>query len=117
MKQPLTIIRGTTQVINISVNNEDGTPYTLTGGEILRFGVKKKPEDSDDLLVVKKELTAANLDDGVYVLTLLPVDTKALPFGSYYYDVGLQSGNNYYNVIECSEFILAYNITLPEVTT
>lgn len=117
MKQPLAIIRGTTQVVNISVNDPGGGAYKLTAGEVLRFGVKRKPEDPDSECVIKKELTAENLDDNVYVLTLLPADTRDLPFGSYFYDVGLQSGNNYYNVIECSDFVIGYNITAPEVTS
>ena len=117
MKQPLSIIRGTTQTISIAVMNEDGSAYTLADGETLRFGVKRKPEDDDSLCLVKKSLTSDNLDNGLYILTLLPSDTKDLPFGNYYYDVGLQSGNNYYNVIECSDFIIAYNITLPEVSS
>lgn len=117
MKQPLSIIRGTTQVVNITVKDPDGGAYQLTTGEILRFGVKRRPEDPDSECVIKKVLTAENMDGGVYVLTLLPTDTRDLPFGSYFYDVGLQNGNNYYNVIECSDFIIGYNITAPEVTS
>lgn len=113
MKQPIRMIRGTTQLINITVNNIDGSTYALADGEILRFGLKKLPED--DKCVVEKELTNANLDEGVYVLTLLPNDTLGLDFGTYYYDVGLQSGTTYINVIECSEFTIGYNIT--EVST
>lgn len=117
MKQPLSMIRGTTQTINISVKDTDGAAYQLADGEVLRFGVKQKPEDSDSNCLIKKELTIENLDEDVYVLTLLPSDTQDLDFGNYYYDVGLQSGTNYYNVIECSPFIIGYNITLPEVTS
>lgn len=67
MKQPLTIIRGTTQTITIAVKNDDGTAYTLADGETLRFGVKRHPEDADSLCLVKKSLTAASLDNGLYV--------------------------------------------------
>lgn len=117
MKQPLSIIRGTTQTINIAVRDESGATYSLADGEVLRFGVKKRPEDPENQCLIKKELTIENLDGAYYVLTLLPTDTKELPFGTYHYDVGLQSGTNYYNVIECSDFNLCYNITLPEVTS
>lgn len=117
MKQPISMIRGTTQPINIIVRDPAGAIYQLTDGEVLRFGMKKKPEDPESECLVKKELTIEHLDGDFYVLTLLPSDTKDLPFGTYYYDVGLQSGNNYYNVIECSEFKIGYNITLPEVTS
>lgn len=109
MKQPISMIRGTTQTIEIKVYGPDGLPYIISGDEVLRFGVKRNPEDNEYL--IEKELTAANLDGDVYVTILVPNDTKGLEFGNYYYDVGLQVGENYYNVIECSDFEIGYNIT------
>lgn len=118
MKQPLSMIRGTTQSISIAIKASDGTDYVLSDGEILRFGVKKRYDTTGSAYLIEKELTAENANgSGAYVLTLVPSDTEPLDFGTYYYDVGLQSGNNYYNVIECSKFHIDYNITLPEVIT
>lgn len=118
MKQPLSMIRGTTQSISIAIKASDGTDYTLADGEILRFGVKKRFDNLSGAYLIEKELTAENRNDtGAYILTLIPSDTEPLDFGTYYYDVGLQSGTNYYNVIECSKFQIEYNITLPEVIT
>lgn len=110
MIQPISIVRGTTQMVNIDLVDAGGTPYSLGADEVLRFGVKRCPEDEDYLLV--KELTAENQDEqGTYVLILEPADTCTMKFGRYYYDVGMQSGEQYYNVIECSNFHLRYNIT------
>lgn len=113
MKQPISMIRGTTQTISIKVNGADGSPYTFLEGDVLRFGVKKNPKDSEYLIM--KELTSANLDeDDSFILILEPSDTIGLDFGSYAYDVGLQTGQSYFNVIECSDFEVTYNITEVE---
>lgn len=107
------MIRGTTHPINVSLRDPSGAVYTLAEGEVLRFGLKRHPEDKECL--IKKELTSAHLKDNVYVLILDPADTAELEFGTYYYDVGMQSGTTYKNVIECSKFKIDHNITLPEV--
>lgn len=117
MKQPLSIIRGTTQPINVVVKAPDGSNYVLEEGEVIRFGVKKSFNDPGSDYLIEKELTSAHLDEnGGYTLTILPSDTRSLPFGKYYYDIGLQSGANYFNIVECSRFDIDYNITAPEVT-
>lgn len=110
MIQPISIVRGTTQMVNIDLVDAGGNPYSLGADEVLRFGVKRCPEDEEYLLV--KELTSEHQsEDGTYVLTLEPADTGRMKFGRYYYDVGMQSGEQYYNVIECSNFHIRYNIT------
>lgn len=110
MIQPISIIRGTTQMVNIDLVDAGGNPYSIGSDEVIRFGVKRHPEDEEYLLI--KELTIDNQDEvGTYVLTLAPVDTERMKFGRYYYDVGMQSGEQYYNVIECSTFNIRYNIT------
>lgn len=116
MRQPVAIIRGTTHILNINLSASSEESYVLSEGEILRFGVKRFPTDSTYL--IEKELTGANYDDvaGVYVLIISPSETETLPFGRYYYDVGLQNGASYFNVIECSEFDIRYNITQREVS-
>lgn len=114
MKQPVAIIRGTTRILNIGLSDSLGASYMLQPGEVLRFGVKTHP--SNPTFVINKELTSANYENGVYVLILSPNDTEHLPFGRYYYDVGLQNGDSYFNVIECSEFDIRHNITAREVS-
>ena len=108
-KQPLSIVRGTTNSFSVAITDEEtGEPYELEAGELLRFGIKKNPKDDEYVLVI--DITETN-EDGEYAFTILPSNTISLPFGSYYYDVGLQSGAAYYNVIPASPFEIAYNVT------
>lgn len=113
MKQPLAIVRGTTKTMTVSVTDESGSVYELENGEVLRFGVKKHPGDQSYLF--SKEMSYDSLENGVYSFMIDPSDTEDLEFGCYYYDIGLQSGDSYFNVVECSEFRVCYNITSREV--
>lgn len=109
-KQKISIVRGTTEYYAVSVIGSEGEPYELQTGEILRFGVKSRTDAPT--YIIKKELTSEDADeDGEYPIKLEPSDTQNLPFGTYYYDIGLQSGDDYFSVIEASEFIVAKNIT------
>lgn len=108
-KQAIKIVRGTTNGFSIAITDETtGDPYELEPGEIIRFGVKTLPTDTT--YIFTKEITEANEDDE-YAFTIGQSDTIGLPFGSYWYDVGLQSGGAYYNIIPASPFELAYNVT------
>ena len=109
MKQPLSIVRGTTLDLQVSIKNSDGSAYSLDEGEILRFGVAKHAGDKAYLFT--KEMTANDADGGSYAFTINPADTANLEYGCYAYDIGLQSGDDYYNVIECSDFRVANNVT------
>lgn len=110
--QPLFMVRGTTQPINVVITTDVGDSRPLADGEILRFGLKKKPTDAECL--VMKELSstdAIGTERNEFVFVLNPTDTQNLDFGCYYYDVGLQNGVEYFNVIPCSEFHIGHNIT------
>lgn len=108
-KQTIKIVRGTTNSFSVVITDEaTGDPYTLEAGETLRFGVKSMPTDSAYLIT--KEFDTAD-DNGNYGFVLDPDDTINMSFGSYYYDVGMQSGDDYYNVIVASPFEVCYNIT------
>lgn len=112
-KQPITIVRGTTLPLSVSITDANGDAYTLSAGETLRFGVKNTPADTE--YIFSKEMTANDDDgDGNYCFAINPADTIELGFGVYWYDIGLQNGAAYYNVIPASEFNVAYNITEAE---
>lgn len=116
MTQSIKMVRGTTQTIPIYLADATGAAYVLAEGDVLRFGVKKDPKDKECLLV--KELTSANADEntaGLYVLNLSPADTEPLDPDYLHYDIGLQIGSEYINVIECSKFELLPNITSRKV--
>lgn len=116
MNQTIHIVRGTTESIDIILSNADGGTYSLQSDELLRFGVKASADHTDYVLV--KELTSVdiNTSGSAYTLTLKPSDTEGMDFTRYCYDVGLQSGDNYYNVIPCSGFIVEPSITKWEIS-
>ena len=107
--QKLTIVRGTTNAFGITVTDEKtGEPVVLEADQVLVFGIKKRPEDREKLLL--KKIT--NSADGEYYLELALGDTSYLDPGDYYYDVGLQQGTTvFYNVIKASPLKIEPNIT------
>lgn len=107
-KQTITIVRGTTNGFSLTVTDDDGNAYTLQTGEFFRFGVKQTPTDTQYLMT--KTFSEAN-EDGDYAFSIVPDDTAELQFGSYWYDIGLQSGSNYFNIIPASAFEITYNVT------
>lgn len=107
MGDKIEIVRGTTNMIHIDVLDANGNPYTLQSGEKLIFGVKRNVTDEDEILVK----TASVAEDGGYVVNIAPNDTEDLKCGKYVYDVGLQSGDCFYNVIKATSFVIAGNVT------
>lgn len=107
MKQPIEIVRGTTNVFQINLTDANGAPYNLAYNEKIVFGIKKTPEAAE-LLVVK---TAEILYEGAYSVKICPEDTAALPCTKYFYDVGLETGEDFFNIIEPSPFNIVANVT------
>lgn len=107
MAQKVEIIRGTSNTINIAVTDANGDAYTLADGEKLLFGVKEGPGDKDPLII--KAVTSGT--EGVYTVELDPSDTIELDYGRFVFDVGLQSGEEYFNIIETGPFVIKPNVT------
>ena len=108
LKQPISIVRGTTNAFAVSLKDSTGATYTLETGETLRFGIKQLPTDNSYLVT---KVFDTQDTDGNYAFTLAPSETISMPFGSYWYDIGLQSESNYFNIIPASPFEIAYNVT------
>lgn len=110
-KQALSVARGRSRIITITLEDEAHGAYYLKSGETLHFGVKQHPDDK--ACVIQKTLNVGSYDAdvGAYLLKLLPRDTAGLNVGTYYYDVGLLSGADYWPVVECSVFEVNYSIT------
>lgn len=108
MKIPISIVRGTTKNLRVSIEDTDGTPYVLTEGEILRLGVIA--DSRGGCPVFWKEVDYTAKDGDAYIITIIPGDTANLNCNKqYYYDIGLQTGENYYNIIELSPFTILPN--------
>jgi len=99
-QQPLTLTRGASSSINISLSDLEGNPYVLGDNETLRFGVKMRPESEYRQII--KVIDSSALDEDVYVFNLTPEDTSNLRLGMLWYDVMLQSGTDLYPVVDLS---------------
>lgn len=82
----ITMTRGDTVVIDLTLNYEDGTPYVPEEGDSIRFAVKK--DYCDDTVLILKAIPLESLQ-----LRIDPEDTKSLCMGSrrgiYKYDIQL----------------------------
>lgn len=107
MVQGIKIIRGTTNRFEVTIIDADYDLYKLATGEKVLFGVKKRPQDEEYIFL--KTITTGK--DGVFSVTVNPEDTAGIAPGRYFYDVGLQSGAAYYNVIKPSPFDVLANVT------
>lgn len=106
----LYIIRGTTNVFSLMIEDENGEPYTLKNGEKIVFGVKMNSENSD--YDICKIITDSEVANGAYNINLSPEDTAKLQVARYYYDVGIETpSGDYYMIICCSEFNICEAIT------
>lgn len=111
----ISVIRGTTNDLSLNIEDENGEQYTLQDGEKIIFGVKSNAENSDYDIV--KTLTSADMVDNAYTIKLIPDDTLGLPFGRYYFDIGLQTADgDYYMIVPCDEFCVCKAITAKEAT-
>lgn len=91
----LEIVRGTTNTFSFTVTDVNHDPYPLGTGEVLVFGIKHRPYNKDAAVV--KTVTEGS--DGVYTVTLHPEDTIDLRYGDYFYDVNIQSGDEFHPVM------------------
>lgn len=105
-KTPLAIIRGDTVHLDVHVSDANGEPWVLKDGEKLIFGVKVTPSCREYRLKKYIESGASP-----FRITLAPADTAGLSLGGYHYDIGLQSGRNYFRVVPTSPFKLCSDIT------
>ena len=106
------IVRGTTHTFRVEILEESQEPYIMKPGEILRLGVKENIDDTE--YVLKKEVDSSAYDEGEYLIPLSASDTMGLDCKKYWYDIGLQSDEEYYMVIECSPFVITPNVTSLE---
>lgn len=86
----ITLTRGDSLYITINIF-KNGEPYIPVEGDVIRFAMKAKYRDSDDKILILKEIPNDSL-----LLKIEPEDTKRLSFGkTYVYDIQLTdaSGN------------------------
>lgn len=106
--QKIEIVRGTTNTFQISVVDSSGAPYNLGSGERIVFGIKRNPEKEETPLVA---ITAEIIGEGLFSVKLCPEHTAPLECGRHFYDVSLDDGTDFFNVIEPSPFNIVANVT------
>ena len=89
--------RGDTAILNLSIQNADGTPYEITSDDTI-------------LLTVKKNTTAKAVADNR--ITITPKETESLEYGPYCYDVELRRTDGFVATI-----ISPHTLTLCEEVT
>lgn len=98
----ITLTRGDTLKVAVSIKQSDGTPYIPDENDIIRFAMKKDYNDQDTLILKV-------IPNDTMILTLDPQDTKPLPFGKYVYDIQLTNEAG-----EIDTFITKAKFTLSE---
>lgn len=87
--------RGDSAVIGVDIVDEEGDPYVIRQGEVVKFSLKKT---TDQCRVIFDK--TFELDNEEYVITLEQDDTIGLSFGDYAYDVTLITEDGVYTIIE-----------------
>lgn len=95
--------RGDTEQHEITLKM-DGDIYEMQEGDQINFGVKKSYDDTECL--IKKTYT-----ENPFVLSIDPVDTKPLDFGTYVWDLQFVAANGYTKtVIAKKDFVLTEEV-------
>ena len=110
MAYEIEMIRGTTSIQQIRLMEEE-QPYILSDNEYLHFGVKEAGYNSRFLINKKFTSKDQDINTGIVEFKILPNETISLPAKTYKYDIGLQSGEDYFIIIPESNFIIKQNIT------
>ena len=75
----ITLTRGDTLNVQVEILKDDA-PYIPEKGDKVRFALKRNY--TDDIPLIIKDIPTDTM-----ILTLLPEDTKSLPFDDYVYDI------------------------------
>ena len=98
----ISIIRGDSATITLSITDSNGDPYTILPTDVVTMMVRQTPTSE---VVMSKTFTDATLN-------IAPADTSSLPCGNYVYDVQLVHEDGWTDtIIPVHQFIV-----LPEVT-
>lgn len=95
-KTAITLTRGDTFIVTVSLKYKDGTPYEPTSADTVRFALKSKRMLAGNTAFYDKEpLILKDIPTNTMELRLDPEDTKDLLFGQYKYDIELTRGDGF----------------------
>ena len=104
----LTMTRGDTEILTLSLQNDDGSEVTLVDGDIVYFTVKINVNTA----VKSFQKIIREFTDGKAVIRIEHDDTKNLPYGRYVYDIQLTRLNgSVTTVVKPSTFTLNSEVT------
>lgn len=88
-KGDISLTRGDTARLAVSITNNDGQPYAVKESDTLTLTVKADYKDEE--VLIEKVVKGNNM------IHIEPKDTKELEFGTYLYDVQLTTvdGDNF----------------------
>jgi len=99
MADELTIKRGDTRVITVTVTDSNGSPFDLTDYKMFLTAKTDRTNTDANADIGPKEAVIASPLTGVGVITLSSDDTD-IDCGLYYYDVQVNKGStNVYTII------------------
>lgn len=76
----ITITRGDTGRVKITLYNDLGEEYTPEENDVIRFAAKKNYSDEEPAIFIV-------IPNDTLTLEITPEDTKSLEFGNYVYDL------------------------------
>ena len=81
----ISMIRGDSQSIIVSVKDKDGNEVPLITGDIIYLTVKHSVNTEEKVL----QKVVTQFEDGNAIIEITPDDTKDIPFKTYVYDIQL----------------------------
>lgn len=97
----ITLTRGDTLRLTITLQDSEGNPVTLTPQDKLWFRLKKKAKD-EEILIEKAG------DPEQLLIALDEPDTENIPFGKYKYEIEVVTiDDDHYTVIANQDFVIS----------
>jgi hypothetical protein len=104
----ISMIRGDSEVIQVSCRNESGVDFPFTEGDIVYFTVKRSAYTEEKIL----QKIVTEFTEGVALINISPKDTRELKTGVYYYDIQLNRANGQVKtIIPPSRFTINAEVT------
>ncbi len=102
----LTVTRGDTLPVDISITNSDGTPYAMQEGDVLVLTVKRTTDYDGEVAIQK------TMDSTTGPTCTLSSDETNIDYGAYFYDLELTQANGFRTtIVKPSAFTVTEEVT------
>lgn len=81
--------------ITMDINNPDGTAWEATENDVLRYWIKKNPDDADNAALLNKVVNWTDLTTATFSFTITAVES-AIAVGNYHHQLILTIGADAY---------------------